>query len=281
MRTSTTISRRNRSGFLRALGVDLRRAVLSCRFLMTIVLLLAWMLYNSAKPLFVNKTLFTSGISYVLSVAADGSLGLGMLMLSIATVPYATSYLVDRECGFDRHAIERVGFTAYSVSRVISVVLSAFLAFVIAGGLFLLGLILTGAPQVIPQPEEYLNCVYSDLAVTVGPWCYYLVRFTLSGLTCAMAAVFSLFVTTLFPNRYVALLSPLVASYAYAPLLYIFYLIFGDQPVFHLLNLDYVITIQVSQDNGFSFLWAVVYQLTVIILCGRGFCHRLRKEQGL
>lgn len=284
MTSSTAIFPLDSTGcrFFRALKVDLRRSVLSRRFLLTVVLMLAWMLVNSATNIFIYGFLYGFGIPYTFNAALVGEFGLGMIVLAIATVPYSTSYQADQECGFDRHAIERVGFTSYSVSRVISVALSAFLAFVAAAGLFLLALSLSGAPHnTIPGNGEYLNGDYLDLVVTVGPWCYYLVRFAISGLTCAMAAVFALYICALIPNGYVALLSPLIGYYAYVPVISIIMKLTGGSEIIRLFVLNYIVTFQVNSNNGFSFLWAVIYQLTVIVLCGRGFCRRLRKEQGL
>lgn len=279
MRTAITLKRRgSRPGTAlgRALRVDLRRAILSPRFILTVVLLLLWLLFNGTFDIFLNKTLFTFGIPYVLNWATTGDFGLGMLNLVIAALPFSASYLADWECGFDRCALGRTGLAAYAQARVIAVALSSFLAFWAAAGIFLAGLSLTGAPHTFPQ----LTGEYMDLAIQVGPWCYYLVRLTISGLTCAMAGVFSLFVSTLIPNSYVAMLSPLAACNAYGIIMFLVTKIAGDGGIVRLFSLDYIISYQVSSLSGFSFLWAVVFQLTVIVLCGKGFSHRLRKEHG-
>lgn len=281
VKTATFAPRRANGALLRALRVDLSRSVLSRRFLLGVCLMLAWMFANGATNIFIYGFLYGFGIPYTFNAALTGEFGLGMILLVIATVPYSTSFLSDRESGFASHAIERVGLTAFTVSRVISVAVSAFLAFVAAAGLFLLGLCLSGAPHTIPGNGEYLGGDYLDLVVQAGPWCYYLVRFTISGLTCAMAAVFSLYISTWIPNGYVVLLSPLIAYYAYGPILGLFYRVFHNVLLARLFSLESILIYQVSTNNAFAFLWAVIYQLTIILLCGWGFCRRSRKEQGL
>ena len=270
------------SGFIRALRVDLHRAVLSRRFLLTVVLILAWLVANSATNIFVYDFLYSFGIPYSFNQAMVGNDGLGLIVLAMATVPYSTSYLTDRGSGFDHHTIKRVGFPTYVASRVVSVGLSAFLAMVAAAGIFLSCLCLSGAPQIIPGDTEHLNGVYYELVITVGPWCYYLVRFTISGLTAALASVFALYTTTLVPNTYVALLSPLIGYYTWeASLNLIFILSNGRASFLSLFSMHVNITYQISTNNLFSFLWAIVYLSTLTMLCSRGFVIRARKEQGL
>lgn len=284
MNTAVSGPRRGaaKGSFLRALRVDLHRAVVSPVFLLTVALMLAWLSFNGTFEAVLNHTLEFFGIPYVLDQALTGTFGLGMLVLVIAAAPYSASFLTDRESGFDRCAMERVGFSAYALSRVVSVALTSFLAFFLAGGLYLGGLSLTGAPHTVPGGGETLFGNYLDLVVQVGPWCYYLVRFTITGLTCAMSAVFSLWISTLIPNRYVALLSPLIAWYTYTVVIFVVWQMTGGGEITRLFVIDYVVNTQVSRyHNGFSFLWAVVYQLTITALCGRGFLRRLRKEQGL
>lgn len=270
------------SGFIRALRVDLHRAVLSRRFLLTVVLILAWLVVNSATNIFVYDFLYFYGIPYSFNQAMVGNDGLGMIVLAMATVPYSTSYLTDRASGFDHHAIKRVGFPTYVASRVVSVGVSAFLAMVAAAGIFLSCLCLSGAQQSIARDAEHLNGVYYELVLTVGPWCYYLVRFTISGLTAALASVFALYATTLVPNIYVALLSPLIGYYTWESVISLIFNLSGGRASFlSLFTMYNNITHQISTDNLFSFLWTTVYLLTLTVLCGRGFVIRTRKEQGL
>ena len=120
----------------RALGVDLRRSLLSGAFFLTVALMLAWMCFNSAHYLF-NPAMWSQiSAPKMLFIATCTSLGLAPLLFAIATVPYAWSFLQDRESGFENQAVERVGFWAYGFAKVLSVALSAFLAAAVSIGLF-------------------------------------------------------------------------------------------------------------------------------------------------
>ena len=271
------------SGFIRALGVDLHRAVLTRRFLLKVGLLLDWMFANGATKILIYEFLYVAGIPFTFEQAMVGHDGLGMIVLAMATIPHGTGYLTDRESGFEYYAIKRIGFPAYATAKVMSAGLSAFFAMVTASGIFLSGLCLTGAGHTVPGGGEYLNGAYYDLVILVGPWFYYFARMMVSGLTAALASVFALYITTLIPNAYVALLSPLIGYYAYdSIILGVVSSLTNRAPYLRLFGIQNIMTFLVSQHNvGFSLLWAVVFLLTMTVLCGRGFVLQLRKEQGL
>ena len=232
------------------------------------------------------RTLTQEQINNFLAANGDamvGHDGLGMIVLAMATIPHGTGYLTDRESGFEYYAIKRIGFPAYATAKVMSAGLSAFFAMVTASGIFLSGLYLTGAGHTVPGGGEYLNGAYYDLVILVGPWFYYFARMMVSGLTAALASVFALYITTLIPNAYVALLSPLIGYYAYdSIILGVVSSLTNRAPYLRLFGIQNIMTFLVSQHNvGFSLLWAVVFLLTMTVLCGRGFVLQLRKEQGL
>ncbi len=266
------------NSFLRAMRIDLCRAILSRRFVLSVFLSLFWSFFNGIFDVFLNQSLFSLGIPYILNKALTGDYGLGMLIFPISAVPFSISYLLDRESGFDRYVINRIGIRAYGLSRVISVAISACLVAFISGVLLLAILSLTGAPHMILDQANYGYGNYLDLVYQSGPMVYYCVRFTIFGLSCSTAAVFALWVSTLIPNFYVSLISPLVAYYGYGAIMSLLSLKGSSADLLHLFVLNYVINYQVSKDNWFSFLWATVYFLTIIILCAKGFLLRLGKE---
>ena len=276
-------SARRGNVFLRALGVDLRRVLLSNRFLLAVGLMLIWLGINGGTDIFVYGFLYSSGIPTVFDRAMTGVRGWGMIVLAMATVPYSASYLTDRKSNFDHCAINRAGFPAYAFSRVVSTGLSAFLAMTVAAGIFLASLCLSGAPiDTIPGDGISFNGVYTDLVIQVGPWCYFMVRFILSGLSVAMAAVFALYASTLIPNAYVVLISPLILYYGWDAIISILFRLsdgtLSYTAYFAIIN---NITFQVNHNPCFSFLWSTVFLLTLTTLWGRGFILQLRKEQGL
>lgn len=270
-----------RFNFLRAVQVDIHRAVFSRRFFIAVGLILAWLLMNGATYIFIYKFLYDTGIPYIFEDAMTGRSGIGMIVLSMVTVPYSTSYLTDVSSGFDHHAIGRVGFPAYAFARVISVSLSAFLAILTAAGIFLAGLCLSGAPiDTIPGNGATFDGAYTDLVIQVGPWLYFAVRFFISGITAAMAAVFALYTTTLIPNVYVALVAPLILYYGWDAMITIIYTLSGGTlKIISYFSLINNIVFQVNRNNAFSFIWTSVFLLTLTALFGRGYIHQLRKEQ--
>lgn len=265
----------------RALWVDLRRASLSGSFWLSVAFFLCWMLFNSWSDLFLDiDGVRYFGAPYIFDLSIYGGLALGPIVLAIAAVSYAGSYLADREDGFDRQAARRVGIQSYCVSRVISAALASFLAMALAMALFLLLLSALGLPHTIPGPMGS----YLDLVDEMEPWAYYLTEFLIKGLMCALASVFSLMVTAWIPNFYVGLMCPLLAYYLYTLLLSVFLSVIGATgnggTFFALFNLDRVIFGQVARENLFSLLWAVCYLVTFIVLCGKGFAAGVRKECG-
>lgn len=263
----------------RAMGVDLRRSVLSGAFLLTVALMIAWMCFNSAHYLFNPDRWSQVSAPKMLFNATCTSLGLAPLLFAIATVPYAWSFLQDRESGFENQAVERVGFWAYGFSKILSVALSAFLAAAVAIGLFAVALSLLGLPETHHSAEGeggYLAFAASGHAVG-----YYLARITVTGLSCSLASVFSLMMTAIIPNVFVGLLAPLVGYYLYTVLHMVLSFIPHARWIYQAFWLNGILFNQTFDSPGFSLLWSTVVLMTMTALCAKGFLGRLRRERGL
>lgn len=256
--------------FGRALRVDLHRAILAKPFFLTIFLVLAWQCLNCFSAIPSTFLLAQSNIVYVVSCG----LGLGFcneLLLPIGAVSYAWSFLQDRESGFEPQAVERVGARAYGVAKVVSTGLSAFLAAAVAVVLFIAALYLGGLAEFPPYPLD--NSLYYSLAAEYGVLPYYLAHIAVTGLGAAMAGVFALTVSAFVQNAYVALISPLLCYYAYQILL-------GFIPNSRMFSLQNILFNQPLSNARLSLLWAVVFLLTLMALCGRLFLWRIKKEDG-
>ena len=211
----------------RALKVDLHRAVFSRAFLLTVLLLMGWLFFNL---LFYTENVWTRvDIVTQLNSATSGAFGLAELLLAIATVPYAWSYVQDRNSGFEAQALQRVGFRAYGFSKILSVGLSAFLAAITSIALFL-GILYARGLNVLPS-HPLSESGYIWIIPNGGVFLYYLVHAVVTGLGAAMAAVVALAVSTMVPNVYVALMSPLLWYYIYQVLCSIFFLSNAFSPV--------------------------------------------------
>lgn len=261
----------------RALRVDLHRSVCSGTFLLTVALILAWMCFNCSNSLFNESIRQNTSAPRILYDATCSRMGLAPLLFAIGTIPYAGSYLLDRSSGFENQVMERVGCRAYGLSRAFSVAISACLAAVAAMALFLGALYCLDLPAPPARPE---GMGYLDLAAEGNLVSYYLVRITITGLSCGLAAEFGLMVTGWIANSFVGLMAPLVGYYLYEVLFYFGGVMLWWPTLYGMFNLGGVVFAQGFQDPYFSFLWSSVFLLAATVLCGRGFLHRLGKEMG-
>lgn len=254
----------------RALKVDLRRSVCSETFLLSIGAVLAWLLLGCLKMLLDPRLRRGYSAEMVLAITTTDNFGFMTLILAISAISFAWSYCQDKDSGFLEQTVQRVGTLPYSVSRVIATVLSAFLGTVIALGLFT-GFLFTqfrgeGGTQNIGWP-------YMATAAEGKRGLFLFYRFTLTGLTSAVAAVFGLMTTAYLPNVYLAFLSPLIA--------YEFYNI-----IFHILrikikwlSLGGMMFGCLGENDASSFFIGAAGLLALTALFGFLFCRKLRKEQ--
>jgi len=257
----------------RALTVDLRRALVSGRFLLTVGLLLLWQLFNCSGTLLSANEWTKSSAVYAFNFAISNQEVLADLLLPLAALPYAWSFLQDRESGFELQAVERVGARAYGLAKLLSVGAAAFLAVAAAMFLFLAGLYAMGMETLPGYPLN--NNQYYAIASAGHVGLFYLVRITIAGLTGSLAAVFALTVSSFLSNSYVALLAPLLGFYTSQVLHNLLI------PRLSAFRLDSVFFYQpIAGSASFSFLWSAVYLLTLTALCARLFLWRLRKEAG-
>ena len=257
----------------RALTVDLRRALVSGRFLLTVGLLLLWQLFNCSGTLLSANEWTESSVVYAFNFAISNQEVLADLLLPLAALPYAWSFLQDRESGFELQAVERVGARAYGLAKLLSVGAAAFLAVAAAMFLFLAGLYAMGMETLPGYPLN--NNQHYAIASAGHVGLFYLVRITIAGLTGSLAAVFALTVSSFLSNSYVALLAPLLGFYT-SQVLHSLLI-----PRLSAFRLDFVFFYQpIAGSASFSFLWSAVYLLTLTALCARLFLWRLRKEAG-
>lgn len=257
--------------FVRALGVDLRRSILSAPFVWTAGLLLAWLLLNSSAELAAISMRDIASVPQVLNSALSNINGFTYLLPALAPMCYGWSHCLDTRCGFRMAAMERVGVRAYALSRALSTALSAFLVVAVSTGIYLVFLHFLGFAD--PNPEILQNGYgYLNLVAEGHLGFFYFVRIVLLGLACSLFSVFSLLVSAYIPNVYLSILSPAIAYYTW-------YVICVALRLGGLLQLDVVIFGQAFSDDLRSFAWAAEMLLVLTVLCTYLFFCRLRKEQ--
>lgn len=272
----------------RALKVDLHRSVISSSFALTVMILILWLAMNSAQYLtsetFLRFCLPESIVNYATTSASTFS----SLVLVIAAIPYAWSYCQDKDSGFLIQAEQRIGLRIYGLSRVFSVAVSAFLAAVLAMGLFTVFVHTQFRGE--ESRESLANTLaYMTLVAEGNTGLYYLIRFTVTGLTCSMGAVLGLMITAYFPSVYLAYLMPLMAYYFWEIAgpwaefgwyhLVRDILCLSEKPNTGWLSAVNVLFWQPLPDDIPAFFLAAGELLALITLFGFLFCRKLRKEQ--
>lgn len=265
----------DRGTLWRALALELRRAVCSMRFLLGIFIILVWALFNVAEAVKTYDHAVFAGVIQLIRLGLEGHESTGPVLLAISTIPYAFSYLTEKECGFQQQAIERIGIMPYGVCKAVAVFISAFLMGATALGIFIAVLSAIGIPPAI-RYEEVEN-TYAILAATMGPGWYYVVKAFHTGLVCGQAALFSLMIMSWIPNAYVGFLSPLIGYYMADCILSLLTRIVSS-PLWSLVSPMQLFFGQPIADAGFSYLWAVLVLMVLSICFGIRFLLRLGKE---
>lgn len=196
--------------FLRTLQVDLRRSILSMPFVISLVFLLLAQFMAVFSEFTSSAYLAYLDWPYYLNLASTYSLQ-PYAMLIAACLGYAWSYCQDKGSGFFEQAVRRVGFRAYSLSRILSVIISALLAGILSVCLFTLFLLSLNHLGTAVDNNNYENrVVYLHLIYLGKPFLFVCFRALHNGLVCAMAASVGLAVSAYIPNTHVAVFSPLI-----------------------------------------------------------------------
>lgn len=192
--------------FLGYLKVDLRRAFVSWKFPLTIVLIFLALLYN--KNMSLDVVGWISSMSQVVLI---------VIALALASVPYASSYIEDTSHKYKRQMILRGDGNAYIYSRIVVVFLSAFITFFLA---FILAV--TVFYFYLGMPDADANSVYDILAgravysslVQKGAYIWYFLACTIH-LSClaGIMALMGLLISQLIHNQMAVYGFPIVFIY--------------------------------------------------------------------
>lgn len=264
---------KGRYSFREALLLDLRRSVCSLRFLFGVFSILVWMIVNIGYELLHYDCALESGAVYLLRMALNGS-NMGPVLLVIAAIPYATTFLSEEECGFRMEMEKRTGTYRYCVSKVITTVLSAFLLAVASILLFLGLLTLLHIPHVLQN--ESMAIYYEEISVTRGISWYYAVKIILTGLVCSLSAMFALFISSYIPNAYASMLSPMIGYYLWNSILNLLFPLLPASIIWQMISPLNLFFAQVWLGNSLlSFLWTTLFLTLLIAFLGIQFVKRV------
>ena len=251
---------------------DLGRSVCSLRFLFGIFSILIWMIVNIGYEFLYYDYALESGSVYLLRMALDGS-NMGPVLLVIATIPYATTFLSEEECGFQMEMIKRTGIYRYCISKVIATILSAFLLAAASILLFLVLLTFLHIPHVLP--DESMAIYYEELCITKGVGWYYGLKIILTGLVCSLSAIFTLFISGYIPNAYAAILSPMIGYYLWNSILSLFSPLLPASIIWQMISPLNLFFAQVWLGNSLlSFLWTALFLTLLTAFLGIHFVRK-------
>lgn len=135
------------------------------------------------------------------------------LLAVFAAVPFCASFCSDWNCQYIKPVIVRCGLKRYTISKVAACFLSAFATVFLGLCLFIL-LFLTKQPLYPDQPaSEFALPPFGSLVKSPIPALYILAEVCVLSMACALWAVVGLAISAYIPNRFVAIATPLIASY--------------------------------------------------------------------
>lgn len=262
--------------FRRALKLELKRALCSVRFLLAIMMMLVWLCLNACEAVKTFDHAVFAGVPILIRLGMDGQMSTGPVILAIAAVPYAFSYLSELECGFYQQYIQRVGVTVYGTSKVIATAISAFFMGALSLGAYIALLSAMGIPHHVRYDE--VQYTYAVLAATRGPGWYYAIMILRTGLVCSQAAVFALMVMTWIHSSYVGFFAPIIGYYLATCVCSILSRSIYSPLLWHLVNLGFLFFGQSTENLFLGYLWSVVFLIIMALFFGISFVSQLEKE---
>ena len=265
----------NKGTFWRALALELRRAICSMRFLLSVLFVLVWAFLNMIEAVKTYNHAVFAGIIQLIRLGLEGHESTGPVLLAISTLPYSFSYIAEKECGFQQQLMARISVMTYGISKKIATFISAFLMGATALIVFIFTLSTAGIPHTVRFDE--VENTYAVWAATMGPGWYYVAKSFLVGLVCGQAALFSLMVMSRISNAYVGFLSPLIGYYLVDCILTLLARI-ASSPLWSLVSPMQLFFGHPLNNVKFSYLWTVLVLLALTVCFSIRFLMRLGKE---
>lgn len=195
---------------MKALKVDLKRALLSFSFWLSVVLTFCILF----RPLLSNWMAWGfRGVNADAMELLSEPLALSSFTpfsVLFCVLPYSISFCEDYNSGYLRAIVVRIGVTRYSSNRIISAMVSGALALGIPLAVIVLLCMLSSTQSIDQATIDWLSPIWVPLAKNMNGTWMYVVRVLLAMVFGATWAVFGLFVSTVIPNRYVTLIAPFV-----------------------------------------------------------------------
>lgn len=141
------------------------------------------------------------------------------LVTIFTAVPFTANFADEWKHNITTSCISRKGIKKYALSNLSFCVITAFLAVFIGIMLYML---LAAAFSEFDRPGKYFDDIlpYSELMDTGVRWLYPVLRVVVFSASCAVWCSMGLMLSAIVPNKYIAICSPVVASYVIEQMLF-------------------------------------------------------------
>lgn len=135
------------------------------------------------------------------------------LVVLFAAVPYSASFCSDWNCQYIKPIVIRSGLRKYILSKITTCFITAFL--VVFLGVMLFSVLLSLRIPIYPDTnlENYIKRPFEPLFYSPLPILYLIIRVFVFSLASALWSVLGLSISAYIPNRFVAIATPVIASY--------------------------------------------------------------------
>lgn len=134
------------------------------------------------------------------------------LTISLSAIPFAMSFCEDWNSQFIKSLIVRGKIATYSISKVITCIVSSIATIFLGKGLLLIFLSFK-LPIVSEQSANYRSFIddtFGFLLVNENYIMYFLIQIFFTAIICSIFALIGLIITTYLPNKFLAITAPMI-----------------------------------------------------------------------
>lgn len=255
------------SAFIRVLFVECRRAFASPRFFMAAALVCLTLFFGSWQDLSRGG----GSVAYYYTVAMSEPFYL--LFILFCALPHATSFCTDWRSQFIKPYVARTSLPHYQHAKIVSCAASGFFV-VLLGQSFFIGILSVFLPITLPEflSAADANPVFMPLLAQGHTVVYFAALLITRSLCGAVFSVLALFVSTILPNLFVVVATPMLLYYGTVNLA----ALLGLPPW---LRLNRIYASQYDMGSPAStFLYGVFFSCAITVLLGTAFSAGLKRR---
>lgn len=194
---------KSKSGkWIRIVGNDMRRAIISWRFLVTVVLMTMVATLSSGTMLTVRECCVAEIIDNLFSGSGNSDL----LIMLLPLLPYALTYAREEEERAVAFWVVRTEVPCYMFGKYLTACVSALLC--VVASFCVLTLVLMGMGHPLYRDMPFIEEGYTQLLAAGKPILYLAAYFLDRGFGAAMAAGSAVLISAILPNQFLAFVGP-------------------------------------------------------------------------